>query len=76
MKERLPFFVEDDFDLLGVIREESGSLVETRYYFRGWIPLEEFTPDCQPEYILGYKGRETLVRLLGIKPLAIVRVVE
>jgi hypothetical protein len=75
MKEKLPFFVGDEHWLLGVERQDLGAIVETRYYFHGWIDIGEISEGYQPEYVHGYTGKETVIRVRSIKPVAKISVI-
>jgi hypothetical protein len=76
MKERLPFSLPNSFELVGTNVSQSGVLVTTEYYFRGWIPIENFPPGTRPLYTHGYTGLETKVTIESIEPVATVKVVD
>lgn len=76
MKEKHPFMGNPRFELLGIRTNESGPLVVTEYYFKGWIPMTQFTNGLRPEYVRGWSGQETVVREEGIRPVTVVSVQE
>lgn len=76
MKEKGTVFENPVYELLGTVIEDCGPLTRTHYYFRGWIPMTEFTNGLKPVYVQGHTGAETLISVEAVKPVNTVAVVE
>lgn len=76
IKEKNTVFENPLYELLGTVVEDQGPLVRTHYYFRGWIPMTEFTNGLKPVYVHGHTGAETLISIEAVKPINTISVVE